>query len=421
MVPLKGSWTPFTDLDDQLNHYRLWGLIPPKSKKLRPIMVVDGYWDAPEPCRVVGYQRDNCAVVELADGLHAIHGEYLAELQPTAHQKLPSGICFSEILAKYVVIDIETTGFDFRHDRIIEIAAISYEYGKKVSDFHSLINPGRLIPTDIVSLTGISQDDVKTAPELEDIASAFLDFIGDMPIIGHNALTFDVPFLSAQLSAVIENPVIDTLPMARKVFDLLPRHKLAYLNDVLHLGSAGSHRAFNDVETTNALLWACLAPRKYERDVYKAFLDNRMACHSDKIPKKRSKPWSPASDQPVDTLKKKKRFDKIDIKSIAPTVDCTDPSSPLCGKAILFTGELTIPRGDAMQMAVNAGAILKSGVSKKLAYLVVGKQDVTLVGMDGMSSKETKARELNESGKAQIQIIDEEEFLKLVKKESAVV
>ena len=70
-----------------------------------------------------------------------------------------------------------------------------------------------------------------------------------------------------------------------------------------------------------------------------------------------------------------------------------------------------------MQMAVDAGAILKTTVSSKTGYLVVGKQDITIVGMDGMSSKEEKAHELNNSGKAHIQIIDEQEFLQLVKKE----
>ena len=113
-----------------------------------------------------------------------------------------------------------------------------------------------LIPPEIIALTVISQADVHAAPTLEEIDGAFLDFIGDLPIIGHNALTFDVPFLSAQLSANIENPVIDTLTMTRKVFDLLPCHKLAYLSDVLQLCSAAAHRAFNNIETTNALLWA---------------------------------------------------------------------------------------------------------------------------------------------------------------------
>lgn len=419
MVPINGEWTPFADIQDQLEHYRLWGLIPPKSKKLRPIMVVDGYLGSPEPCTVVGYQGHNCAVIELPDGFHAIHGEFLAELQPIANQKLPFGMCFVEILSRYVVLDIETTGFDFRNDRIIEIAAITYEYGKKVSEFHSMINPCMLVPPEVISLTGISQTDVDEAPVLEDIESSLLDYIGNLPIVGHNAVTFDIPFLSSKLSIPIDNPVIDTLPMARKAFDLLPRHKLEYLNDVLQLGSAGSHRALNDVETTNALLWACLAPRKHERNVHKAFLDHRLNRHSDTVQKKHSTQRSTTKDQKRDAYMQR-RFQKIDIKSITPSCDCPTLSSPLCGKAILFTGELSIPRGEAMQMAVNAGAILKSSVSRKLAYLIVGKQDQTLVGTEGMSTKEIKARELNESGKAQIKIIGEKEFLDLLTKEGAI-
>ena len=419
MVPINGEWTPFADVTDQLDHYRLWGLIPPKSKQLRPVMVVDGYFGSPEPCNVVGYQGHNWAVIELPDGYHAIHGEYLAELQPVANQKLPYGMCFVDILSKYIVLDIETTGFDIRNDRIIELAAICYEYGKKVSEFHSMINPGMIIPPDVVSLTGISQNDVDDAPALEDIEGDFLQFIGELPIIGHNALTFDIPFLSAQLSSVLENPVIDTLPMARKVFDLLPRHKLEYLNDVLHLDSAGSHRAINDVETTNALLWACLSPRKYERCVHTAFLNHRLNHHSEYKQRKHSPQRDTAKTQKRDAYLQKK-FQKIDIKSITPTCECPAQNSPLCGKAILFTGELSIPRGDAMQMAVDAGAVLKTSVSRKLSYLVVGKQDLSLVGIEGMSTKELKARELNQSGKGQISIISETEFLALVKKEGSV-
>ena len=64
-----------------------------------------------------------------------------------------------------------------------------------------------------------------------------------------------------------------------------------------------------------------------------------------------------------------------------------------------------------MQMAVDAGAILKNTVSSKTGYLVVGKQDVAIVGMDGMSTKEEKAHAMNKAGKANIHIISESEVL----------
>ena len=418
MVPIRGAWTPFHDVNDQIEHYRSWGLIPPKSSTLRPVMVVDGYFGAPEPCKVVGYQDYNYAVIELPDGYHAIHGEYLAELQPYAYQKLPRGLSFAEVLSKYVVLDIETTGFNRTDDRIIEVAAATYEYGNKIAEYHSLVNPEIIIPSDIVALTGISQDDVAEAPKIGDIKEAFFQFIGDMPIIGHNAVTFDIPFLEEQFSAPIQNPIIDTLPMAREVFNLLPRHKLDYLNHVLQLDSAGTHRANNDVETTNALLWACLAPRKYEQLIFKEFLDQKIG-HAYTKPKNRN--CKPLWNGKQDSKPKAPKFQKIDISAITPSCDCIDSSSLLCGKDIVFTGELSIPRDEAMQLAVNAGAILKSSVSRKTAYLVVGKQDTALVGADGMSTKEEKAHALNDAGKANIQIITEEQFLALVKKEGSLV
>ncbi len=407
MVSIKGEWTPFADLQDQLFHLRLWGLIPPKGEKLRSVMVTDGYWGVPEPCRVVGYQTDKWAVIELHGGFHAIHGEYLAELQPYAHQKLPRGICFADILSKYVVIDIETTGFNFHRDRIIEIAAVIYEYGQKKDQFQTLVNPEIPLPSDVVALTGITQEDLADAPTLSSISNDFLTFIGDLPLVGHNILTFDVPFLSAQISQ-LENPIIDTLPMARKVFDLLPTHKLEYLKNTLDLSSSESHRALADVETTNALLWACLSPRRYEWKVFSAYLNKGTTATSNVRPAK------PKTSRPYS----QRAFEKIDIKSIVPT-ERINETGPLFGKNIVFTGTLSLSRESAMQLAVNAGATLKSTISGKTDYLVVGKQDVTLVGMDGKSTKEEAAESLNQSGKANIKIITEQEFLSLIHKEGA--
>lgn len=274
MVPIKGDWHRFANPEEQLRYMRLWGLIPPKSKQLRPIMVVDGYFGAPEPCSVVGYKDDNWAVIELPDGYHAIFGEYLAELQPNAMQKLPHGMCFAEILQDYIVLDIETTGFSRKEHEIIEFAAVRYSYGKETAHYHTLVQPKNPIPLNITSLTGITMADVADAPFIEDVAGDILQFIGDRPIVGHNGVTFDFPFISAHLNFNFDNPKIDTLYMARKAFPLLSKHKLEYLKTVLNLTDGASHRALDDARTTNALLWACLAPRKHEQAVNEAYLAN---------------------------------------------------------------------------------------------------------------------------------------------------
>lgn len=407
MVPIKGEWTRFADRQDQLDHYRLWGLIPEKSKSLRPVMVVDGYFDFPKPCQVVGYQTDKVAVIELADGFHAVRGEHLTELQPEAHQRLPRGLCFVEILSNYVVVDIETTGFNRHHDRIIEIAAARYEYGQQIDTFQTFVNPCMLIPSDIEKLTGITQQNVDVAPELSTIIPEFLNYIGSLPVIGHNAVSFDIPFLAEQMQVDFTNPIIDTLPMARKVYHLLPHHKLEYLKTALELNDGASHRALADVETTNALLWACLAPRHYESKMWHAVL-YKMPCETSTKPEKQKN-----TSQHSTFSKPKNAFGHIDIKSITPTC-CANGSHPLCGKVLVFTGELSLSREEAMQLAVNCGAILKTSVSSKTDYLIVGRQDKELVGEDGMSTKEEKATALNRAGKANIKVLSEEEFLDMV-------
>lgn len=394
MVPIKGDWTRFSAFADKLNHFRLWGLVSSRASSLCPVMVVDGYFGYPQPCEVVGYQGDSWAVIQLSDGYHAIHGSYLAEMQPKSGQDVSIGMKFAQVLADYVVIDIETTGYSRENDRIIEIGAAAYKYGEKTDEFQTYVNPERPIPSIIKKMTGISDADVAGAPGIAQAEMMFRAFVGDRPLVGHNILTFDLPFLSAHFGLPIDNTIIDTLPMAKEAFPLLPNFKLEYLDQILGLGSNGHHRAIYDVEVTNSLLWACLAPRNYEQKVNRAYVDHVMAGAPQK------KRHHPANK-------------KIDIKEIKPSEPTKAASGPLAGKTIVFTGELSMPRREAMQIAVDAGAALKSAVSGKLSYLVIGKQDADLVGADGMSSKEAAAKRLNETGKASIKLLTEEEFLRL--------
>lgn len=274
MVQINEPWTKFRDDTEKLEYFRKWELVSPQAKRLRPVMVVDGYLGVPEPCEVVGYTNFGSAVIQIGETFHAINGDYLAELQPAAPKQIPRGMSFVEVLQDYIVLDIETTAL--RNGGVLEIAAIRYQYGKQIAQYHQMIDPECDIPEKITKLTGITQMDVMGAPTIDEAKPAFLDFIQDLPLIGHNIKSFDIPYLQTAMGITIDNPLMDTLPLARMAFELLPSFKLEYLDGVLHFGSEGAHRALHDVETTNALLWACLAPRRYEAFVNKAFLDNRI-------------------------------------------------------------------------------------------------------------------------------------------------
>lgn len=177
------------------------------------------------------------------------------------------GLSVAEFLQDYVVIDIETTGFDRHADKILEVAAIRYSYGQEESRFHHLVNPHSTLSPEIVGLTGISQDMVDGAPSFDDIGGAFLDFLGDSPVVGHNAISFDIPFLEYHLRAELHNPKVDTLPISKRTFPDLPTYKLQNLDKTLELGATTAHRAMADVETTHALLMACMIPDKYRRRI----------------------------------------------------------------------------------------------------------------------------------------------------------
>ena len=200
----------------------------------------------------------------------------------------------------------------------------------------------------------------------------------------------DIPFINEQLKTEIKNEVVDTLRMAKDVFPNLPSYKLSFLDKALHLGGLEHHRASNDIVITNALYEACKNPHpylKYYRD---------------------TKAISQISIEP-----KRKGYTQIDIHSIIPTDPNARPNTVLTGKCIVFSGIFTIPIETAMQIAVDAGAILKSSVSKKVHYLVVGTHRPEFLDENGMASKQRTATKLNSEGQTDIKIIDEKTFMKL--------
>lgn len=306
---------------------------------------------------------------------------------------------------QFVVLDIETTGVNANLDKIIEVAAIKFVNFQPVSEFTSLVNPQIPLSEDVSQLTGITQQELVGAPLWETVQPEFLDFIGELPLIGHNIRCFDIHFLNCAIGSELRNPVIDTLDYSRQVFPQLPSHKLSYLKSALGINVKTSHRAMDDVRTTSYLLAICLQATKQPASIA---LHDCLCSESVNPPGKKVNGVR---------LQEHIRREHVTIKEITPTDGCVHTSSPLFGKNIVFTGSLSMPRNEAMQLAVNAGATLKTSVSRKTHYLVVGQQDPTLVGSDGMSSKEEHAYALNAEGKAQIQIISEEEFLRLVQME----
>lgn len=126
-------------------------------------------------------------------------------------------------MLREIVLDTETTGLSHRTgDRLIEIACV--ELVNRIPtgrELHHLINPGdREIHPDAVEIHGITNESLKDKPRFESIADRLIEFIGDSPLVIHNA-SFDIGFLNAELDrlgrpAISMDRVVDTLALARR-------------------------------------------------------------------------------------------------------------------------------------------------------------------------------------------------------------
>lgn len=149
----------------------------------------------------------------------------------------------------FVGFDLETTGFVPGVDRIIEIGAVKFIAGKPESTFSTLVDPERSIPKGASDVSGITDDMVVGQPKVTDVLDPFAEFCGDLPMVAHNA-PFDTQFLVADIkkheTASPGGVILDTLPIARKVFPGLANYKLGTLIQHLNLPSGVFHRAEED-------------------------------------------------------------------------------------------------------------------------------------------------------------------------------
>lgn len=160
----------------------------------------------------------------------------------------------------YVVFDIETTGLYAARDRITEIGAVKVENGMITDRFSTFVNPGIPIPEFITKLTGISDEMVADAPDTAQALESFLQFVGDLPVVAHNA-SFDTGFIrhhARQCGMQFNNMIIDTLQFCRRLFPELGKHKLDVVAKHLGIKLENHHRAVDDAEATAEIFLKCL-------------------------------------------------------------------------------------------------------------------------------------------------------------------
>lgn len=127
-----------------------------------------------------------------------------------------------------IVFDTETTGLDpAQGDRVVEIGCLELINRLPSGEqFHVYLNPERDMPAEAEAVHGLSAAFLADKPLFADIAEGLLAFIGDAPLIAHNA-SFDMKFINAELRGcgrgdLSDHSIIDTLQMARKKFPGAP-------------------------------------------------------------------------------------------------------------------------------------------------------------------------------------------------------
>ena len=108
-------------------------------------------------------------------------------------------------MGRIICFDIETTGFEYmRGDRCIEIGAVEMIDGTITDNtFHEYINPdGKIIPPESYMVHKISNAFLEDKPKMAAVAPRFLEFVGDSPIVAHNGLDFDFPFINHELRMI---------------------------------------------------------------------------------------------------------------------------------------------------------------------------------------------------------------------------
>lgn len=148
----------------------------------------------------------------------------------------------------FVAIDVETTGLSPVANELIEISAIKYNGNKKIDTFTTLIKPKVKIPYYITNITGITNEMVEESPYVEEVMPKLVEFIGDSPIVAHNA-NFDYKFIqNYSKNSFSKNTLIDTVQIGRRLYPKLPNHKLGTIAKHIGITEDGFHRAEFDCE-----------------------------------------------------------------------------------------------------------------------------------------------------------------------------
>lgn len=222
----------------------------------------------------------------------------------------------------YIVLDVETTGISPQFEEITEIGAARVVDGQVIETFSELINPGKSIPANIVVLTGITDQMVANAPEISEVMPRFIEFCGDLPILGHN-VAFDYSFLktAAKKSGLtFEKRGLDTIVLTRKFLERQRSYSLSNLILAMGIHRENAHRGLDDALATSEIYE--ILRRRYKKPLNINYFDPKPITY-------RPKKQSPITDKQKKFLNSLIRQHKVIIDYVVDDLTKSEASKKI--------------------------------------------------------------------------------------------
>jgi DNA polymerase-3 subunit epsilon len=280
----------------------------------------------------------------------------------------------------FIALDVETANADF--SSICSIGLVHFRSGSVFKSLTILVDPEDEFDAFNIAIHGIRPEDVAGKPTMAEVFPVISASLSDVVVVHHSH--FDKTALARAAVKYGTGPLpclwLDTVRVARRAWPLLNDgggYGLARLASEFKI-SFTHHDAADDARATGLLMLRAIDETGYGLEDW---LNRVELTISGQVPG---------------------RF-----------ASEGDPSGPLAGETVVFTGKLQVPRGTAAQAAVKMGCNVADGVNKRTTILVVGDQDIRRTKGNEKSSKQRKAEEMIAAGTL-VRIVGESDFMRMV-------
>jgi len=279
----------------------------------------------------------------------------------------------------FTSIDVETANADL--SSICQIGVVKFVDGTIVDKWSTLVDPEDEFDLINVSIHGIDEEKVKGAPTFLHIENQVRRILTDTIVACHTP--FDRAAINQAYQRYGLGPLecvwLDTARVSRRAWTQFAYQGYGLANIAGELGIEFRHHdALEDARAAGEIL-------------VRAVRDTGINVQE----------WLARVNQPI--------FGAKDYKITRDGA----PDGPLAGEVVVFTGALSIPRREALDMAASIGCAVREGITTDTTLLVVGDQDIRKLAGHEKSSKHRKAEQLIEQGQ-QIRILGERDFLKII-------